>query len=240
MVKGSQLLYSGKAKSIYRGDAPDHLIMEFRDDITAFDGIKRHILNDKGALNCCVSAFLFELLEHEGVRTQYLGRLDRTTMLVKALTMIPLEVIVRNRAAGSLVRNFPFTEGQVLNPPVIVIDLKDDARHDPMLNDDLIFALKLVTRDELAEMKETALIINRILSEYLERQGILLVDFKLEFGMSGGEIILGDEISMDSMRLWDKETGQSMDKDIYRFDKGDVINSYRVVAQRITRGQCEV
>lgn len=240
MVKGMQLLYSGKAKSVYRGETPDRLIMEFRDDITAFDGTKKNVLDEKGALNCCVSAFLFELLEREGIRTHYLGRLDRTTMLVKALTMIPLEVIVRNRASGSIVRNFPFTEGQVLNPPVIVIDLKDDARHDPMLNDDLIFAMKLVTPKELAELKETALAINSILCEHLDGQGILLVDFKLEFGKADDEITLGDEISMDSMRLWDKETGRSMDKDVYRFDKGDVMSAYRAVAQRITGGRCEV
>jgi len=239
-VKGAQLLYSGKAKSIYRGETPNRLIMEFRDDITAFDGTKKNVLSEKGAFNCCVSAFLFELLEREGIRTHYLGRLDRTTMLVKALTMIPLEVVVRNRAAGSIVRNFSFTEGQILNPPVIVIDLKDDSRHDPMLNDDLILALKLVTPDELVELKEIALAINGTLSEFLDGQGILLVDLKLEFGRAEGEITLGDEISMDSMRLWDKETGRSMDKDVYRFDKGDVVGTYRAVARRITGGRCEV
>jgi phosphoribosylaminoimidazole-succinocarboxamide synthase len=162
--------------------------------------------------------------------------LDDHRMAVRTLSMIPLEVIVRNVAAGSIVRNYPFKEGTKLNPPVIVIDFKDDSRHDPMLNDDLIVALKLATPKELRKMKKIALEINRLLSLLLAKQGILLVDFKIEFGRQGSTIRLGDEISMDSMRLWDRETRESLDKDVYRFSKGDVMATYNRVARRITTG----
>jgi phosphoribosylaminoimidazole-succinocarboxamide synthase len=153
-------------------------------------------------------------------------------MLVRNLVMIPLEVIVRNVAAGSLVRNYPFEEGARLDPPVIVIDYKDDSRHDPMLNDDIILALRIVDARELALIREASLRINSLLREYLAGRSITLVDFKLEFGRHDGEILVGDEISMDSMRLWDA-TGDSLDKDVYRFGKGDVIGRYRQVADLI-------
>jgi len=155
-------------------------------------------------------------------------------MVVRELAMIPLEVIVRNVAAGSIVRNYPFKEGTPLKPPVIVIDYKDDSRHDPMLNDDLIVALGLTTAQDLKKIKAIALEINRLLVRLMSAQGITLVDFKLEFGRQGKKIYLGDEISMDSMRLWDKKTGTSLDKDVYRFDKGDVMATYTTVAGRIT------
>ncbi len=147
--------------------------------------------------------------------------------------MIPLEVIVRNIAAGSMARTYPVKEGTKLEPPVIVIDYKDDSRHDPMLNDDIIRALNIVTAEELAEIKQMALRVNEVLSRYLGNIGIDLVDFKLEFGKKNGTLYVGDEISMDSMRLWDKKTGESLDKDVYRFSKGDVMESYRRVAARI-------
>ncbi len=150
--------------------------------------------------------------------------------------MIPLEVIVRNIAAGSIVKKYPFTEGQVLKPTVMVIDYKDDARHDPMINDDIIFALGLVTREELLVMRKTALKVNDLLRTYLAGLNITLVDFKMEFGRWKGEILVGDEISMDSMRLWDAKTRESLDKDVYRFDKGDVRSTYAAVAERITPG----
>jgi phosphoribosylaminoimidazole-succinocarboxamide synthase len=161
--------------------------------------------------------------------------LDPYHMVVRHLDMIPLEVIVRNIAAGSIVRNYPFKEGTPLDPPVIVIDYKDDSRHDPMLNDEIIFALKLVTPAELKTIKKMALEVNRLLSALLASQGITLVDFKLEFGRQGKTIYIGDEISMDSMRLWDKKSGESLDKDVYRFEKGDVMAIYNQVAQRITK-----
>ena len=234
-MKQKQLLYTGKAKSVYRTDVKGKLIVEFRDDITAFDGGKKDTLENKGSYNAGVSAFLFSELEKNGVKTHFQEMLDEKRMVVRELSMIPLEVIVRNVAAGSIVRNYPIKEGTPLKPPVIVIDYKDDSRHDPMLNDDLIVALKIASPAELKKIKTLALKVNAVLSGMLAKQGITLVDFKMEFGRQGKTIYLGDEISMDSMRLWDKKTGESLDKDVYRFDKGDVMATYNRVAARITK-----
>jgi phosphoribosylaminoimidazole-succinocarboxamide synthase len=234
-VKQKNLLYTGKAKSVYHTDVKGKLIVEFRDDITAFDGGKKDVLKNKGSYNANVSAFFFEYLEKNGVKTHFAGMLDEHRMVVRDLEMIPLEVIVRNIAAGSLVRNYPFTEGEKLDPPIIVIDYKDDSRHDPMLNDEIIVALGLVTPAELRQIKKASLAVNRLLFALLAPLGITLVDFKLEFGRQGKTLYLGDEISMDSMRLWDKKTGESLDKDVYRFGKGDVMATYNRVARRITQ-----
>ena len=234
-MKQKKLLYSGKAKSVYRTDEDGKLIVEFRDDITAFDGGKKDVLRNKGSYNAEVSAFFFDYLEKNGVKTHFVSMIDARHMVVRELQMIPLEVIVRNIAAGSIVRNYPFKEGTKLDPPVIVIDYKDDSRHDPMLNDDLIIALGVATPAELRKIKKAALEVNRLLFSFLAKQGITLVDFKIEFGRKGKTIFLGDEISMDSMRLWDKKSGESLDKDVYRFEKGDVMATYNRVAQRITK-----
>ncbi len=234
-MKQKKLLYAGKAKSVFRTDVDGKLIVEFRDDITAFDGGKKDVLRNKGSYNAEVSAFFFDYLEKNGVKTHFVSMIDARHMVVRELEMIPLEVIVRNIAAGSIVRNYPFKEGTKLDPPVIVIDYKDDSRHDPMLNDDLIFALKIATPAELRKIKKAALEVNRLLFAFLAKQGITLVDFKIEFGRKGKTIFLGDEISMDSMRLWDKKSGESLDKDVYRFEKGDVMATYNKVAQRITK-----
>jgi phosphoribosylaminoimidazole-succinocarboxamide synthase len=234
-VKVKDLLYKGKAKSVYTTSTKGKLIVEFRDDITAFDGGKKNVLKNKGSYNAEVPAFFFEYLERNGVKTHFFTMLDPHRMVVRKLEMIPLEVIVRNIAAGSIVRNYPFREGDPLSPPLIVIDYKDDTRHDPMLNDEIILALHLVTNSELRKIKKMALEVNELLSTLLAAQGITLVDFKVEFGRQGKKIYLGDEISMDSMRLWDKKTGESLDKDVYRFEKGDVMAVYRTVAERITK-----
>jgi phosphoribosylaminoimidazole-succinocarboxamide synthase len=234
-VKQGDLLYSGKAKSLYRTATKGELLVKFRDDITAFDGGKKDVLTNKGSLNAQVSARLFSLLEEHRIRTHFIRSLDDSSMLVRELEMIPLEVIVRNIAAGSMVRNYPVKEGTPLDPPVIVIDYKDDARHDPMLNDDLILAMKILSQDELLRMKELALNINIILARFFETRGIILVDFKLEFGRYEGEILVGDEISMDSMRLWDAKTKGSLDKDVYRFEKGDVLAVYRQVTEKVLK-----
>ena len=235
MKKGT-LLYRGKAKSVYLTENPDEVTMEFRDDITAFDGGKNAVLKGKGQYNAAVSAFLFEYLEIHGVKTQFIHMLDERTMLVRRLSMIPLEVIVRNVAAGSLVKNYPFREGDVIRPAIIVLDYKDDTRHDPMVNDDIVYALGLVNREELLTIRKLALKVNDLLRTYLSGLSITLVDFKLEFGRWKGGVLVGDEISMDSMRLWDAKTRESLDKDVYRFDKGDVMATYAAVAERITPG----
>ncbi|PKG32660.1 phosphoribosylaminoimidazolesuccinocarboxamide synthase [Methanoregula sp.] len=235
-MKQTKLLQSGKVKSVFETDDIGRLIVEFRDDITAFDGGKKDTLKGKGSCNAAVSSFFFQLLEKQGIKTHFIGMLDDTRMEVRRLSMIPLEVIVRNYAAGSLVRNYPFKEGQKLHPPLVVLDYKDDSRHDPMINDEIIAALGIATPRELETIKETALLVNRHLSAFLAGQGITLVDFKLEFGKAGKTIYLGDEISMDSMRLWDKKTKESLDKDVYRFDRGDVMEVYARVLHRISSG----
>jgi phosphoribosylaminoimidazole-succinocarboxamide synthase len=232
-VNSGELLYSGKAKSIYAAEGDDEAIMVFRDDITAFDGGKKDTLSRKGSFNSRVSGFLFDYLGKAGIKTHFVEMVNETSMRVRRLEMIPLEVIVRNIAAGSLVRNYPFREGTPLSPPIIVMDYKDDARHDPMLNDDIILALGLVNADELETIRQMARKINDLLIALFDEVGITLVDFKIEFGRYNGEIYLGDEISMDSMRLWDTSTGESLDKDVYRFEKGDVMDVYRRVAEKI-------
>lgn len=234
-MKQGDLVYSGKAKSLYRTDTKGELLVTFRDDITAFDGGKKDVLTHKGSLNAQVSARLFSLLEEHRIRTHYIRSLDDSSMLVRELEMIPLEIIVRNVAAGSMVRNYPVREGTPLDPPVIVIDYKDDARHDPMLNDDIILALKILSKDELLRIKELALKVNIVLARFFEAREIILVDFKLEFGRFEGEILVGDEISMDSMRLWDAKTKGSLDKDVYRFEKGDVLAVYRQVTEIVLK-----
>lgn len=226
-------LYEGKAKTVYRTDNPGELRVVFRNDMTAFNGVKHDQFENKGRFNATASEFFMRLLEEKGVATHFISRPDPVTMIVRRLEMIPLEIIVRNVAAGSMVKKYPVKEGTVLSPPVVSIDYKDDERGDPMINDDLIVALGMLSRDELAAVKKSALKVNEVLSAFFDEFGITLVDFKLEFGKADGEIILGDEISMDSMRLWDKETGESFDKDVYRFEKGDVMTAYRRVLERI-------
>ncbi len=226
-------LYEGKAKSVYLTDKPGELRVVFRNDMTAFNGVKHDQFENKGRFNATASEFFMRLLEENGVGTHFISRPDPVTMIVKKLEMIPLEVIVRNVAAGSMVKKYPVKEGTVLSPPVVAIDYKDDERGDPMINDELIVALKILTLAELDAVKKAALKVNDILTQFFDEFGIRLVDFKLEFGKADGKIILGDEISMDSMRLWDKVTGESFDKDVYRFEKGDVMTAYRRVLERI-------
>ncbi|MDU9375762.1 Phosphoribosylaminoimidazole-succinocarboxamide synthase [Methanocorpusculaceae archaeon Sp1] len=234
-MKQGDLLYLGKAKSVYLTDKPDELLVVFRDDITAFDGQKKNVLLGKGVYNAKVTAYLYPLLEAANIPTHFLSAVSENTHLVRKLSMIPLEVIVRNRAAGSLVKNYGFSEGQMLSPPVIVLDLKDDSRHDPMVNDDIVTALGIATTGELREIKRLALAVNDVLRENLAKKDLDLIDMKFEFGRdASGVIRLGDEISMDSMRLWDHgSVGASLDKDVYRKELGDVMETYAAVAERI-------
>lgn len=226
-------LYEGKAKSVYASENPDELVVVFRNDMTAFNGEKHDQFLDKGRLNATASEFFMKMLEKEGIPTHFVRMDAPDVMVVKRLDMIHLEIIVRNVAAGSMTKKYPVAEGTVLERPVVSIDYKDDERGDPMINDDLIEVLHIMTADEIRKVKEMALKVNTILSRFFDECGITLVDFKLEFGREKDRIVLGDEISMDSMRLWDKETGESFDKDVYRFDKGDVITAYRNVLTRI-------
>ena len=232
-MDGATLLYEGKAKSVFLTEKPDKLKVVFRNDMTAFNGVKHDCFENKGRFNATASEFFMHLLEERGVATHFISRPEPDVMIVRRLKMIPLEVIVRNVAAGSMVKKYLVKEGMVLSPPVVTIDYKDDERGDPMINDDLIVALHILDQYELIKVKKLALRVNDILHGFFDELGITLVDFKLEFGKSGGDIILGDEVSMDSMRLWDKKTGESLDKDVYRFEKGDVMTAYRRVLERI-------
>ncbi len=226
-------LYSGKAKTIYATDDPDVLISEFRNSLTAFNGEKKGEMEKKGYYNSYISKKLFEMLEENGISTHYVKMLSDIEMLVRKVEIIKIEVIVRNIAAGSITRKYPIEEGTVFDSPVLVFDYKSDELGDPMINDDIALALGLATREEIAIIRKLALRINELLVPYLDKRGILLPDFKLEFGRSKGEIILADEISCDTCRFWDKETKQSMDKDVFRFDKGDISKAYEDVARRI-------
>jgi phosphoribosylaminoimidazole-succinocarboxamide synthase len=228
-----KLLYKGKAKSVYERDE-DTVIIEFRDDLTAGDGAKKDTRLGKGALNAEISAKLFEVVEKHGVKTHFLGFTRPNKFLVKKLRIIPIEVICRNIATGSLVRRYPFEEGKALVPPIVEFGYKSDAYHDPMLNEDIALALGAATREELREMRRITLEVNKILQDFLISKGIILVDFKLEFGRSReGELLLGDEISPDTCRFWDAETREIMDKDRFRKDMGSILEYYREVKRRV-------
>lgn len=226
-------LYSGKAKTIYKTDNPSELIAEFRDSLTAFDGKKKSEAAKKGYYNAQISKKIFEMLEEEGIKTHYLGMVSDTEMLVKKVEIILIEVIPRNIAAGSITRKYPVEEGTVFKEPVLVFDYKSDEYADPMINDDIAVVMGIATREEIDYIRSMALKINEILKSYFESKGFLLPDFKLEFGRVDGEIVLADEISCDTCRFWDVETGKSMDKDIFRFDKGDLSKAYEEVARRL-------
>jgi phosphoribosylaminoimidazole-succinocarboxamide synthase len=232
MIKLSEL-YSGKAKTVFKTDNPEKLIMEFRDSLTAFDGKKKSEAPKKGYYNAQIAAKLLTLLEDKGIKTHYDCMMSDTEMVVDAVEIIKIEVIVRNIAAGSLVKKYPFKTGQKIDPSILVFDYKSDEHGDPMINDDIALALGLATRPELLEIRKLALLINSILVDYLDEKNILLPDFKLEFGRRKGKIVLADEISCDTCRFWDKATGESLDKDVFRFDKGDLVAAYREVARRV-------
>ncbi|MDR1722288.1 MAG: phosphoribosylaminoimidazolesuccinocarboxamide synthase [Methanobrevibacter sp.] len=228
------LLYTGKAKDIYEYEEEDKVVVKFRDDITAGDGEKKDNFKGKGECNSLISSKLFEVLEEKGVDTQFIKYLGDGAILSKKLKMIPLEVIARNLATGSLLRRFPFQDKQVLNPPIIQMDFKNDEYHDPMLNDDITIALKIATKEELNQIRDITRKINQILSEFLKTKGIVLVDFKLEFGKDKNRnIVLGDEISPDTCRFWDEKTFETLDKDIFRKGEGDVMDIYEKVCKMI-------
>jgi len=232
--KIGDLIYAGKAKDVYETDNPGQVIVKFRDDITAGDGVKTESLIKKGYYNSIISSKFFEVLEESGVKTQYIELIKPGYMLCKKLDMIPLEVITRNIAAGSLLKKFPFKENQELNPPVIQMDYKNDEYHDPMLNCSIITALGLATPKELDMIRSITLKINKILKEFLLGKGILFPDFKIEYGFDTlGNIVLGDEISPDTCRFWDSKTWEVLDKDLFRKGESGVMDAYVKVASLI-------
>ncbi|NMT63846.1 phosphoribosylaminoimidazolesuccinocarboxamide synthase [Marinobacter orientalis] len=226
-------LYAGKAKSVYRTDDPDRFVMVFRDDTSAFDGEKKEQLNRKGMVNNRFNAFIMEKLEAAGIPTHFESLLSDTESLVRKLDMIPVECVVRNISAGSLCRRLGVEEGLELNPPTFELFLKNDAMHDPMVNESLAVSFGWARADELARMKELTYRVNDVLKALFDEAGMLLVDYKLEFGRAGGEIVLGDEFSPDGCRIWDRETRKKMDKDRFRQGLGDVIETYEEVGRRL-------
>lgn len=235
MTEKTNLMYTGKAKSVYETDNDDYVIVEFRDDMTAGDGARKETMDKKGYYNSIITAKIFEVLESQGIDTQLIELQKPGTLIVKKLDMIPLEVIVRNIATGSLVRTFPIEDGTKLNPPIIQTDFKSDEFHDPAINDSISKAIGLATQEELDFIKETALKINEIMKKMFLDAGIILVDFKIEFGKDKeGKIILGDEISPDSCRLWDSETMDMLDKELFRKGQDDkVMSAYEEVFNRL-------
>ena len=231
--KAAGMLYEGKAKIVYATDDPDLVLVFFKDDATAFDGKKRAEIPDKGHCNNLISACLFEVLEQAGVPTHFVDVAGPRQMVVRRLEMIPLEVVVRNVAAGSLVRRLGLEEGRELDPPVIELYYKNDALGDPMVNRHHVRALGAAEPGEIDEMERLALRVNQVLRPFLAERGLKLVDFKLEFGRAGGRIVLGDEISPDTCRFHDIETGEILDKDRFRRDLGGVIDAYREVLRRL-------
>ena len=226
-------IYEGKAKQLFTTDNPDLLVQYFKDEATAFDGKKKGIIEHKGILNNKISSRIFRMLEEKGIKTHFVETLSDREMLVKRLRIIPVEVVIRNIAAGSLCKRLGLEEGLVLKEPTLEFFLKNDPLGDPMINEYHARGFGGATDAELAQMKETAFKINRILSEFFSIRGIILVDFKLEFGEHKGEVLLGDEITPDGCRLWDKTTREKMDKDRFRRDLGKVEEAYQEVLRKV-------
>ncbi|MDD3984838.1 MAG: phosphoribosylaminoimidazolesuccinocarboxamide synthase [Methanobacterium sp.] len=236
--KIGDLIYAGKAKDVYETDTPNHVIVKFRDDITAGDGIKCESLVKKGYYNSVISSKFFEILEESGIKTQYIELIKPGYMLCKKLRMIPLEVITRNIATGSIVKKFPFHHNQILNPPIIQMDYKNDVYHDPMLNDSITTALSLATQQELNNIRKITFKINNILKDFLLEKNILFPDFKIEYGFdSHGNIVLGDEISPDTCRFWDLKSWEVLDKDLFRNGESNVMDAYMKIASLILNNE---
>ena len=234
-MEKKELINSGKVKSVFTTENDDEVIIEFRDDMTAGDGARKEIMSKKGAYNAIISAKIFKVLEENGIETQFIDLPEENVMLAKKLEMIPIEVIVRNIATGSLVRKYPIDDGTKLDPPIVQMDFKDDEYHDPMLNDSIIKALGIATQEEVDILTGKALKINDVLTKFFKDVGIILVDYKVEFGKDkDGNILLGDEISPDGCRLWDSETLDMLDKELFRKGKdSEVMDAYIEVYNRI-------
>lgn len=232
MMKGKQL-YSGKAKTLYDTDQPDVLITAFRDDATAFNGVKHDRISKKGAFNNAFNAFMMQYLESQGVKTHLVKQLSDTECAVKKLKMIPVECVMRNRAAGSICKRLGIEEGKVFEPPVFEFFLKNDELGDPFINTSHILTFDWASQDDLTKMKALTLKVNEILQPLFEKAGLWLVDFKLEFGRFGDDILLGDELTPDGCRIWDAQTQERLDKDRFRHDLGDLLTGYTEVAQRL-------
>jgi phosphoribosylaminoimidazole-succinocarboxamide synthase len=232
MEKGV-LLYKGKAKSLYKTNDENLLICEFRDDTTAFDGEKCEKLSNKGKTNNAISSHLMKHLANHGVKTHVHSYLSPSETVVKRLTMLPIESVVRNIAAGSLTRRLGVPEGLILDYPLCEFFLKNDALHDPMINNEHAILFGWATQEQLEDVRDCSLKINSLLVDLFKKAELTLVDAKYEFGLFNDEIILADEISPDSCRIWDSKTNKKLDKDRFRQNLGDVVESYQLIAERL-------
>jgi len=226
-------VYEGKAKKVFKTENPDYVIVSYKDDATAFNGLKKGQIEGKGVINNLMSNKLFEYLENNGIKTHYVETIDNRDTVVKHVEIVPLEVIVRNVAAGSFSKRLGVEEGTPFEQPTVEFSYKNDDLGDPLINDSFAIALKLATQEEIDTIKTMALKINELLKSLFLDCNIKLIDFKLEFGRFHGEIILADEISPDTCRLWDKDTNEKLDKDRFRRDMGNVEGAYAEVRRRL-------
>ena len=232
-MKNVELLYEGKAKKVYTTEDPDVLIVDYKDDATAFDGQKKGTIVGKGAINNRMTNHIFKLFEKDGIPTHYIEELSDRETAVKKVEIIPLEVIIRNITAGSFAKKMGMEEGIVLKRPTLEFSYKNDDLHDPFINRYYALALDLATEEEINTIEKYAFQVNEIMKQYFGSLGIDLVDFKIEFGRYKGQVILADEVSPDTCRLWDKETHEKLDKDRFRRDMGNVEDAYNEVFRRL-------
>lgn len=230
------MLYEGKAKQVFKTDDESKVIIHYKDDATAFNGVKKSSISNKGILNNSITTIIFEMLEKRGVKTHFIEKLNERDQLCHKVEIVPLEVIIRNIIAGSMAKRLGIEEGTEPSNTIYELCYKNDAYGDPLINDDHAVALGLATYEELAKIKEMTLEINKALVEFFETKGIRLIDFKIEFGRTqDGQIVLADEISPDTCRLWDKETNEKLDKDRFRRDLGNVEEAYIEILNRVSR-----
>lgn len=235
MMEKLEMMYEGKAKQVFKTDRDDEVIVRYKDDATAFNGAKKGTITDKGVLNNKITTFFFDLLAKNGVPTHFIERLDDREQRVKKLSIIPLEVIIRNRCAGSMAKRYGREEGEELAFPTIEFCLKDDALDDPLINTYHIRALNIASQEDLDTITKLAFKVNDVLKQFLAEKEVILVDFKLEFGKdTEGNILLGDEISPDTCRFWDANTLEKLDKDRFRRDLGNVEDAYHEMLRRLT------
>ena len=233
MNKGNQL-YEGKAKKVFATDDPELLIVDYKDDATAFNGLKKGTIRGKGVINNKMSNALMRMLETKGIPTHFVEELSERETLVKKVSIVPLEVIIRNISAGSFAKHYGVEEGIVFDAPTIEFSYKNDELGDPLINDWQAIALGFATREEIDQITQYAFTVNEVLRGILDECGVTLVDFKLEFGKtSDGTLVLADEISPDTCRFWDKATGEKLDKDRFRRDLGGVEDAYKEMARRL-------
>lgn len=229
-----EMLYEGKAKQIFATDNQDEVLVYYKDDATAGNGAKKGTILNKGIMNNKISSFFFKLLKENGVESHFVDMPSDREMLVKSLKIIQVEVVTRNIAAGSLAKRLGWEEGRKLPNTVVELYYKNDDLGDPIINDFHVAALGLATPEQVAEMERLALKVNEVLTKYLKTKDIELIDFKLEFGLHKGEVLLGDEISPDTCRFWDSKTGEKLDKDRFRRDLGNIEDAYKEVLHRLT------